>query len=122
MIDMEQTQPRVCTIARALEVVGDKWSLLVLREVFFGVRRFDKIVAGTGAPRDVMTARLRKLVEAGVLERVQDHGRPPGFEYPRTQAARYRQPVLMTLMHWGDRYLAGDEPPPVVWTHICGHT
>ena len=113
--------PRVCSIARSLEVVGEKWSLLALREVFLGVRRFDQIVARTGAPRDVLTARLRTLVETGVLERVQYSERPPRFEYHLTEAGRDLQPVLLTLMAWGDRYLSGGKPPPATWTHTCGH-
>jgi DNA-binding HxlR family transcriptional regulator len=113
--------PRTCSIARTLDVVGEKWALLALREVFFGVRRFDQIVARTGAPRDVLTARLRKLVDAGVLERVQYSERPPRSEYRLTAAGRDLQPVLVSLMHWGDRHLSGGQPPPVVWTHTCGH-
>ena len=84
--------PRVCSIARSLDVVGEKWSLLALREVFLGVRRCDQIDARTGAPRDVLTARLRTLVEAGVLEPVQYSERPPRSEYHLTQAGRDLQP------------------------------
>jgi DNA-binding HxlR family transcriptional regulator len=116
-----RTMPRECSIARTLDVVGEKWSLLALREVFFGVRRFDQIVANTGAPRDILTSRLRKLTDAGLLDRVQYSERPPRFEYHLTQAGKDLQPVLLTLMHWGDRYLAGGQPPPTVWTHTCGH-
>lgn len=117
----ERPHARECSIARALDVIGEKWALLALREVTFGVRRFDQIVARTGAPRDVLTARLRKLVDAGVLKRVQYNERPPRSEYHLTQAGRDLQPVLLTLMHWGDRYLADGSPPPTVWTHTCGH-
>ena len=117
----ERPSPRVCSIARSLDVVGEKWSLLALREVFLGVRRFDGIVARTGAPRDVLAARLRTLVEAGVLERVQYNERPPRFEYHLTEAGRDLQPVLLTLMDWGDRYLSGGKPVPGRWTHTCGH-
>ena len=122
MTAAQRTGPRVCSIARSLEVVGEKWSLLALREVFLGVRRFDGIVAKTGAPRDVLTARLRTLVDAGVLERVQYNDRPPRFEYHLTEAGRDLQPVLLTLMDWGDRYLSGGKPPPGSWTHTCGRT
>jgi DNA-binding HxlR family transcriptional regulator len=117
----ERPSPRVCSIARSLDVVGEKWSLLALREVFLGVRRFDRIVAKTGAPRDVLTARLRTLVEAGVLERVQYNERPPRYEYHLTEAGRDLQPVLLTLMEWGNRYLSEGHPPPATWTHTCGH-
>ena len=113
-------QPRACSIARTLEVVGEKWSLLAMREMFFKVRRFDQIVANTGAPRDILATRLRKLVDAGLVVRVQYNDRPPRFEYHLTEAGRDLQPVLLTLMDWGDKHLAGDKPPPTVWTHTCG--
>lgn len=118
----QRSAPRECSIARTLDVVGEKWSLLALREVFFGERRFEQIVANTGAPRDILTSRLRKLTDAGILTRVQYSERPPRFEYHLTRAGRDLQPVLLTLMHWGDRHLAGGQPPPTVWTHTCGHT
>ena len=114
-------RPRTCSIARALEVLGQKWSLLVVREVFYGVRRFERIAANTGAPRDVLTTRLRTLVEAGVLVRVPYSERPPRWEYRLTEAGRDLLPVLLSLMHWGDQHLAGSEPVPVVWRHDCGH-
>ena len=113
--------PRPCSIARALDVVGERWSLLALREVFLGERRFDQIVANTGASRDILAARLRKLVDAGVLERVKYQDRPARFEYHLTRAGQDLQPVLMSLMHWGDTYLAGDQPPPAVWEHDHDH-
>ncbi|WP_432513281.1 winged helix-turn-helix transcriptional regulator [Kineococcus sp. SYSU DK001] len=113
-------RPRTCSIARTLELVGEKWSLLAVREVFYGVHRFDRIVANTGAPRDVMTTRLRRLVEAGVLVRVPYSQRPPRWEYRLTDAGRDLLPVLMALMSWGDEHLAADGPP-VVWGHACGH-
>jgi DNA-binding HxlR family transcriptional regulator len=114
-------RPRTCSIARALEVLGQKWSLLVVREVFYGVHRFDRIVANTGAPRDVLTTRLRTLTDAGVLTRVAYSQRPPRWEYQLTDAGRELLPVLLSLMHWGDRHLAGPDPVPVVWRHDCGH-
>ena len=114
--------PRVCSIARSLAVVGERWTLLALREVFLGVHRFDRIQRRTGAPRDILSARLRKLVDAGVLERRQYQDRPPRFEYHLTQAGRELQPVLVGLRQWGDRHLSGSEPPPAVFRHTCGST
>jgi DNA-binding HxlR family transcriptional regulator len=111
-------QPRPCSIADALGIVGDKYALLVLREALFGVRRFDAIARNTGAPRDILTARLRKLVEAGVLEKVPYQDRPVRYEYHPTQAGRELQPVLLLLKEWGDKHLA--ETPPLVWEHDCG--
>lgn len=118
----QRPTPRECSIARTLDVVGEKWSLLALREVFLGERRFGQIVANTGAPRDILASRLRKLTDAGILERVQYSERPPRFEYHLTQAGQDLHPVLLALMHFGDRHLAAGHPPPTVWRHTCGHT
>jgi DNA-binding HxlR family transcriptional regulator len=112
------TTARPCSIADALGVIGEKYSFLVLREVFYGVHRFGAIARNTGAPRDVLTARLRRLVEAGVLEKVPYSERPPRFEYHATAAGRELQPILGMLMRWGDRHLA--DVPPVVFEHDCG--
>ncbi len=112
------TKPRPCSIADALGVVGEKYSLLVLREVFFGVRRFDAIARNTGAPRDILASRLRRLVEAGVLEKVPYSERPARFEYCPTAAGHDLRPVLIMLMSWGDRHLA--DVPPTVFEHSCG--
>jgi DNA-binding HxlR family transcriptional regulator len=111
--------PRACSIARTLELIGEKWALLALREVFLGVRRFDAIQANTGAPRDILSARLRKLTAGGLLERRQYQERPARFEYRLTQAGRELLPVLLTLMQWGDRHLA-DGHPPLTYRHRCG--
>jgi len=117
------TAPRVCSIARALDVVGERWSLLVIREVSLGVRRFDAIRAATGAPRAVLTDRLANLVSAGVLERVgyREEGARARQEYRLTPAGRELAPVLTALRQWGDRYLSGEAGPPVAFTHAdCG--
>lgn len=111
--------PRQCSIANALEIVGERWSLLALREIFLGVRRFDQIARNTGASRDILTARLRKLEEAGLLERRPYASRPPRHEYVLTESGRALHEVLLTLMSWGDRYVT-DGPPPNVWAHSCG--
>lgn len=118
-MDSRTTAPRDCSVARTLEVIGEKWALLALREVFFGVRRFDAIQRNTGAPRDILSARLRKLVAEGLLERrpYQDH--PPRSEYRLTPAGRELQPVLLTLMRWGDRHLTHGMPP-TTFRHRCG--
>jgi DNA-binding HxlR family transcriptional regulator len=116
--------PDPCSIARTLELAGERWSLLVLREVFSGVRRFDDIRRRTGAPRQVLSARLGTLVAAGVLRRhpYQDPGRRTRYEYRLTQAGMDLYPVLIGLMRWGDRYL--DQPtggPTLELTHRdCG--
>jgi DNA-binding HxlR family transcriptional regulator len=115
------TQPRVCSVARTLEVVGEKWALLAIREVFLGNRRFDEMVRRTGAPRDTLAARLRTLVGAGILERRQYSDHPARFEYRLTTAGRDLYPVILTLMNWGDRHLADDNGPPLVLEHHRDH-
>lgn len=114
------TSVRECSIANALAVIGERWSLLALREVFFGVRRFDAIQRNTGASRDILAARLRSLVDAGVLDKVRYERHPPRYEYVLTDAGRDLQAVLISLMQWGDRHVTEGEPP-TVWQHACGH-
>ena len=115
------SEPRACSIARTLDIVGEKWALLAVREVFLGDRRFDEMVRRTGAPRDTLAARLRTLVSAGILDRRQYSEHPARFEYHLTDAGRDLYPVIVTLMHWGDQYLAGEDGPPLVLQHHCGH-
>ena len=102
-------EPRVCSIARALEVVGEKWALLAVREVFLGNRRFDEMIRRTGAPRDTLAARLRTLVDAGILRRHRYSDHPQRFEYHLTTAGRDLYPVILTLLRWGDEHLAGPQ-------------
>jgi DNA-binding HxlR family transcriptional regulator len=113
-------QPRECSIARTLEVVGEKWALLAVREVFLGNRRFDEMVRRIGAPRDTLAARLRSLVAAGILERRQYSEHPVRYEYRLTTAGQELYPVILTLMRWGDEHLAGDGAAPMVLEHACG--
>ncbi|TDD64561.1 transcriptional regulator [Jiangella aurantiaca] len=110
---------RECSIANALAVVGERWSLLVLREVLLGNVRFESIAANTGGSRDILSARLRTLVEAGVLERRLYDEHPRRYEYLPTEAGWALQPILLALMDWGDRYVT-QGPPPTVWEHSCG--
>ncbi len=112
-----------CTIGRALDVVGDRWSFIVLREVFQGIRRFDDLTVRTSIPRAVLTDRLRRLVEAGVLRRepYRDPGARSRSEYRLTQKGLDLYPVLLALQAWGDRYLADPEGPPIQFVHRdCG--
>jgi DNA-binding HxlR family transcriptional regulator len=113
--------PRVCSIARTLDIVGEKWALLAVREVFLGNRRFDEMVRQTGAPRDTLAARLRTLVGSGILERRQYSEHPARYEYRLTDAGRDLYPVIVSLLRWGDEHLAGDDGPPLVLEHRCGH-
>ncbi|OQD54107.1 transcriptional regulator [Streptomyces phaeoluteigriseus] len=113
--------PRPCSIADALALVGEKYSLLVLREVCLGNGRFDQLVRNIGAPRDILATRLRRLVDAGILTKRVYSERPQRFEYRPTQAGLELEPVLLTLMAWGDRHLRPDDDRPMVVEHICGN-
>ncbi|MBC9729651.1 helix-turn-helix domain-containing protein [Streptomyces sp. TRM68367] len=118
---MAAKDPRPCSIADALALVGEKYSLLVLREVCLGNGRFDQLARNIGAPRDILATRLRRLVDAGIITKRAYSERPQRFEYLPTQAGLELEPVLLTLMAWGDRHLrrAGDRP--MVIEHTCGH-
>ncbi|HSP37935.1 MAG TPA: helix-turn-helix domain-containing protein [Frankiaceae bacterium] len=110
------TPGRPCSVASALAVLGEKWALLAIRELFLGNRRFDRIAANTGAPRDILTARLRSLERAGIVERRAYQERPQRFEYRLTEAGRDLQPILHALRGWGDKW-AVDETPLLVRHH-----
>ncbi len=103
-----------CSMARTLEVVGEWWTLLVLREVFQGVRRFDGIQGELGIARNILTVRLRTLVAHGILERRRYQERPARDEYRLTPKGLDLYPVLVALMQWGDRYAAGPNGRPAV--------
>ncbi len=103
-----------------MNLVGEKWSLLAVREIAFGNRRFDAIARNTGAPRDRLTARLRALEAGGVIARRQYSEHPPRYEYELTQAGKELRSVLTALRAWGDKW-AIDTPPPSVFEHTCGH-
>ena len=109
---------RFCSIAAALEVVGDRWSLLAVREVSLGQHRFGEILEGTGAPRDRLSARLSALVSAGVLEKRPYSTAPPRSGYHLTASGRGLLPVLQALLQWGDRWVA--DSPPVELHHSPG--
>ncbi|MBK9178180.1 MAG: helix-turn-helix transcriptional regulator [Acidimicrobiales bacterium] len=111
-----------CSIARTLEVIGDRWTILVLRDAFRGIRRFDDFRRDLGIARPVLADRLRKLVEHGVLEKRQYQAHPPRFEYRLTPMGVDLSPALVALMRWGDRWLSGGAGPPTVLVHApCGH-
>jgi DNA-binding HxlR family transcriptional regulator len=107
-------------VARTLDVVGEKWSLVVIRELMLGSTRFEEIAHYTGAPRDVLTTRLRSLERAGILGRVAYQDRPQRFEYRLTELGESLHPVISVLRAWGDRHLARAEGPPVQFRHECG--
>ena len=114
------TEVRPCSVARTLELVGAKWTLLVIRELLLGNHRFEAIVRYTGAPRDILTTRLRSLEAEGFLTRVQYEERPPRFEYHLTDLGRSLGPIVATMREFGDRHLAGESGPPMRFEHTCG--
>ncbi|HEV2634670.1 MAG TPA: helix-turn-helix domain-containing protein [Actinocrinis sp.] len=111
--------PRPCSIAAALDLLGERWSLLVIRELDYGVHRFAKIAGFTGAARDILADRLRKLEAAGIVERRQYSEHPPRYEYHLTEAGRELLPVLLSLKQWGDKWAT--DQPAVTFRHDCGH-
>jgi DNA-binding HxlR family transcriptional regulator len=113
---------QACSTARALEVLGDRWTLLVLREIFNGVRRFDDISDHIGVARDVLTKRLNTLIEAGVLTKqpYREPGKRTRYEYRLTAAGLDLRPVLLALMAWGDKHRSGGEPPVTITHRECG--
>ena len=110
-----------CSIARTLSVLGERWTVLVLREIFLGNRRFDRIRAELGIATNVLSDRLSGLVDAGVLERRPYGERPDRFEYRLTEPGLELQPVLLELMRWGDAHMSPDGAPRVVLHTECGH-
>src|SRR4029079_3348266 len=112
--------PRSCSIASALTVIGEKWSLLVVRELALGVHRFDQIQANTGAPAHILTTRLRRLEEAGVLERRQYQERPARFGYHLTAAGKELRPILLSLTAWGEKWTP--QVNAYDWVHQRGAT
>jgi DNA-binding HxlR family transcriptional regulator len=103
---------QVCSIARTLGVVGDRWTLLVVRDIALGLYRFDELLDSLGVASNVLTGRLNRLVDEGVLERVPYRERPRRFEYRLTKKGRELGVALLALMQWGDRHLS-DEPPRI---------
>src|SRR5215469_4801763 len=108
-----------CPVAATLQVVGDPWTLLILRDAFFGVRRFDDWQARLGVARNVLASRLKSLVEQGVLETRLYSEHPPRKDYVLTRKGRDLLPVIRSLKAWGDRHVYGSETP-LELTHACG--
>jgi DNA-binding HxlR family transcriptional regulator len=102
-----------CSIARALEIVGERWTLLIVRDAFLGLRRFDQFQDSLGIARNVLTDRLNRLVEEGILERVRYSERPERFEYRLTPKGRELNIALTGLRQWGDKYLS-EKPPRIL--------
>jgi DNA-binding HxlR family transcriptional regulator len=112
---------QVCSVARTLEIVGERWTLLIVRDAFFGVRRFDDFQRSLGIARNVLQGRLERLVEEGILQRVRYQERPERFEYRLTEKGIDLWPVMVSMLSWGDKHAAADDGPPAVIEHRgCG--
>jgi DNA-binding HxlR family transcriptional regulator len=111
---------QVCSVARALEVVGDRWTMLIVRDCMLGFRRFEDFQRHLGIARNTLTDRLARLVDEGVLERRRYQERPDRYEYRLTPKGTDLWPVTVSLMKWGDRYLAPDGAPRVLRHRDCG--
>ena len=110
-----------CSVARTLSVIGDRWTLLIVRDSFLGLRRFENFQRDLRMTRHRLAARLRKLVDDGILERVQYQDRPRRFEYRLTEKGIDLYPVVVALLRWGDRWMVDSDGPPIELLHRnCG--
>jgi DNA-binding HxlR family transcriptional regulator len=111
-----------CSLARTLSVIGDRWTLLVLRDCFLGVRRFEEFEKSLKIARRVLSERLALLVAENVLARIAYQAGPTRYEYRLTEKGLDLYPSILSLVHWGDKHYAGGQSPPVIHTHLkCGH-
>jgi DNA-binding HxlR family transcriptional regulator len=120
---MQRTQfgDMTCSIARTLHVIGEPWSPLILRNIYVGITRFEQLQHDLGISRKVLTERLKWLVETGVLERREYSSRPLRHEYTLTTKGMELCDLLLVMVRWGDRWLAGEAGPPVLYRHhACG--
>ncbi|HUP74366.1 MAG TPA: helix-turn-helix domain-containing protein [Acidimicrobiales bacterium] len=111
---------QLCSIAASLQLIGDRWSLLILRDAFRGVRRFDELAADLGIARNLLADRLQKLVDHGILVKQPYQQRPVRYEYRLSAKGIDLSPALVALMHWGDKHVLGESPPVVLVHARCG--
>jgi DNA-binding HxlR family transcriptional regulator len=117
-----ELEQEACSVARTVSVIGDRWSLLILRDAFLRVRRFEEFERRLGITRHILADRLKKLVAAGVLARIAYQERPKRYEYRLTDKGLDLNAVLLALVHWGDVHMAGKRGRPKLYEHRdCGH-
>jgi DNA-binding HxlR family transcriptional regulator len=122
MVPADHSSPTrdATTIERTLALVGDRWSILVLRAAFRGIRRFDEFCSDLGIARPILTARLRKLVDAGLMTKEPYQQHPLRFEYRLTSMGAALSPAVVALVRWGDEYLSTGEPATMLVHAPCG--
>ena len=118
---MDEIGRQPCSVARALAELGDAWSVLIVREAFYGRQRFSDFVKYTGAQKTVVSARLKALVEVGILQRFEYSEHPVRHGYALTDKGRALAPVYFALANWGDNWLDGGNGAPIEFMHSCGH-
>jgi DNA-binding HxlR family transcriptional regulator len=112
-----------CSVARTVSVIGDRWTLLILRDCFLRVRRFDAFQERLGITRPLLATRLRKLVKDGVLTKVAYQQRPTRYEYRLTPKGLDLYPIVISIVHWGDVHMSGRKGRPLLHEHdLCGKT
>jgi DNA-binding HxlR family transcriptional regulator len=118
---LRRSYAQECSIARSLEIVGERWTFLIIRDALLGASRFDTFLSGLGIARNVLADRLNTLVEHGIFERVPYQDRPLRHEYHLTPKGRDLTTIILSLMQWGDRHLVGEYGPPRIAEHSsCG--
>jgi len=111
-----------CSIARTLSVIGDRWTMMILRDAFLRIRRFDDFQSDLGISRQRLSERLSKLVDDGVLQKVEYQTSPSRFEYRLTAKGVDLYPVIMAMVNWGDKYMDGGKGAPMIYRHkTCDH-
>ena len=118
----DELDQQACSVARTLSVIGDRWTLMILRDCFLKVRRFDDFQARLGIGRPILADRLQKLVDSFVLTKMAYQTNPMRYEYRLTQKGLDLYPVIMAIVHWGDVHMAGKKGRPLLHKHLpCGH-
>jgi len=113
---------RICSVANAIEILGDRWIFLIIREAFFGVKTYEKFQQNLGIATNILSKRLKTLTGNGIFERIQNPDDGRRFIYKLTEKGLDLYPVTLAFMNWGDRWLAGEDGPPLSLFHeTCGH-
>lgn len=117
----DELDKQPCSLARAISVVGDRWTLVILRDCFLGIQRFDALEKSLGITRHVLADRLKKLVDSGVLYKTPYQQKPIREEYRLTEKGLELHPVILALVHWGDKHMVDERGAPIVHVHKkCG--